>query len=87
MPEMDGPGFHVETDVLEAAAAGIAGSVADQERSPDPGAVRANAQTLRDRAGRAERAGDGLADIDTGAWTGPAAGAFRDRFSYEPNKW
>jgi hypothetical protein len=34
MPVMDGPGFHVEIEVLEAAGTGIAGSVADQERSP-----------------------------------------------------
>ena len=34
MPGMDGPGFHVEIDVLETASAGIAGSVADQRRSP-----------------------------------------------------
>jgi hypothetical protein len=40
MPVMDGPGFHVEIDVLEAAAAGIAGSVADQERSPLAGLDR-----------------------------------------------
>jgi hypothetical protein len=53
----------------------------------DPAAVRANAQALRERAGRAEGAGDGLADIDTGAWTGAAAEAFREKFSYEPNKW
>jgi hypothetical protein len=53
----------------------------------DPVAVRANAQALRERAGRAERAGDGLADIDTGSWTGAAAEAFREKFSYEPNKW
>ncbi|NMO52073.1 hypothetical protein HH310_12800 [Actinoplanes sp. TBRC 11911] len=30
---MDGPGFHVEVDVLEAAATGIAQSVADQRES------------------------------------------------------
>lgn len=33
------------------------------------------------------KAGDGLVDIDTGAWTGQAADDFRDKFSYEPNKW
>jgi hypothetical protein len=53
----------------------------------DPAAVGANAQLLQARAGHAEQAGEGLVDIDTGAWTGAAADAFRDKFSYEPNKW
>ena len=53
----------------------------------DPAAIRANAQLLQVRAGHAEQAGDGLVDIDTGAWTGAAADIFRDKFSYEPNKW
>lgn len=34
----------------------------------------------------AASAGDGLVNIGTGAWTGPAAEEFRDKFSYEPNK-
>jgi hypothetical protein len=53
----------------------------------DPSAIRENVQALRVRAGHAEKAGDGLVAIDTGAWEGPAAEAFRDKFSYEPNKW
>jgi uncharacterized protein YukE len=52
-----------------------------------PAAIRDNARILRGRAGHAEKAGDGLVGIDTGAWTGAAADAFRDRFSYEPGKW
>src|SRR4051812_40455822 len=53
----------------------------------DAVAVRANVGTLRARAASAESAGDGLIDIDTGAWVGKAGAAFRDKFSYEPNKW
>src|ERR687883_169339 len=53
----------------------------------DPAAIRGNAQVLQARSGHAEQAGDGLVGIDTGAWTGAAADAFRDKFSYEPNKW
>jgi hypothetical protein len=53
----------------------------------DPATIRGNAQALQARAGHAEEAGDGLAGIDTGAWTGAAADTFRDKFSYEPNKW
>ena len=32
-------------------------------------------------------AGEGLRRIDTGAWSGQAGDAFRDKFSYEPPKW
>jgi hypothetical protein len=53
----------------------------------DPAAIRANAEALRARSDHVEKAGDGLVDIDTGAWTGQAAEDFRDKFSYEPNKW
>ncbi|SNY04720.1 putative T7SS-secreted protein [Paractinoplanes atraurantiacus] len=53
----------------------------------DPAAVEGNVRALRDRAANAEKAGDGLVDIDTGAWTGEAGDAFREKFSYEPNKW
>ncbi|AGL14300.1 hypothetical protein L083_0790 [Actinoplanes sp. N902-109] len=49
--------------------------------------IRANARTFSERATRAEAAGDGLVDIDTGAWLGKAGEAFRDKFSYEPGKW
>ena len=53
----------------------------------NPGIVRANAKTLDARAASAESAGDGLIDIDTGAWQGKAGDAFRNKFSYEPTKW
>jgi hypothetical protein len=53
----------------------------------DPAAIRANAGALKTRSDHVEKAGDGLVNIDTGAWTGPAADDFRDKFSYEPNKW
>jgi uncharacterized protein YukE len=53
----------------------------------DPAAIRANAGALQARSDHVEKAGDGLVDIDTGAWTGQAAEDFRDKFSYEPNKW
>jgi hypothetical protein len=53
----------------------------------DPAAIRANAGALKTRSDHVEKAGDGLVNIDTGAWTGPAAEDFRDKFSYEPNKW
>jgi type VII secretion system ESX-1 substrate len=53
----------------------------------DPAAIRANAGTLKTTSDHVEKAGDGLVNIDTGAWTGPAAEDFRDKFSYEPNKW
>jgi uncharacterized protein YukE len=53
----------------------------------DPAAIRANAGALQARSDHVAKAGDGLVDIDTGAWTGQAAEDFRDKFSYEPNKW
>ncbi|MFI5931684.1 putative T7SS-secreted protein [Actinoplanes sp. NPDC051494] len=53
----------------------------------EPVTVRANVTTLRARSKNAESAGDGLIDIDTGAWQGKAGDGFRDKFSYEPNKW
>ncbi|HKS43682.1 MAG TPA: hypothetical protein VJT49_00945 [Amycolatopsis sp.] len=53
-----------------------------------PEAIEENARILRTRAGRAGDAADGLRAIDTGgAWQGPAARAFHDKFSYEPSKW
>ncbi|KAA9156455.1 hypothetical protein FPZ12_027600 [Amycolatopsis acidicola] len=52
-----------------------------------PEAIEENARVLRARADRAGRAGEGLQAIDTGAWDGPAAKAFHDKFSYEPGKW
>ena len=53
-----------------------------------PEAIEENARALRARAGRAGDAADGLRTIDTGgAWQGPAAQAFHDKFSYEPSKW
>jgi hypothetical protein len=53
----------------------------------DPDAIAANAVALRQRAADAGGAGDGLRSIDTGAWTGPAAERFHDKFSYEPGRW
>lgn len=52
-----------------------------------PEAIDENARVLRARGDRANWAGEGLLAIDTGAWEGPAAHAFRDKFSYEPAKW
>lgn len=52
-----------------------------------PEAIEENARVLRARADRAGRAAEGLQAIDTGAWEGPAATAFHDKFSYEPGKW
>lgn len=53
----------------------------------DPAAVEENARVLSARAGRAESAAQGLKALDTGSWTGLAASAFHDKFSYEPGKW
>src|SRR3954454_7587694 len=53
----------------------------------DPSAIRANSTALQTRSEHVEKVGDGLVDIDTGAWTGSAADDFRNKFSYEPNKW
>lgn len=52
-----------------------------------PEAVEDNARVLRARADRAGRASEGLQAIDTGAWQGPAAHTFHEKFSYEPAKW
>jgi hypothetical protein len=51
-----------------------------------PEAVEENVRALRTRADQAGRASEGLKAIDTGAWQGPAAHAFHDKFSYEPGK-
>ena len=52
-----------------------------------PDAVAENARVLRARAQAAGDAGDGLRSIDTGAWSGPAAQRFHEKFSYEPGRW
>lgn len=52
-----------------------------------PEAIEENARVLHARADRANWAGEGLQAIDTGAWEGPGAQAFHDKFSYEPGKW
>lgn len=52
-----------------------------------PEAIEENARVLEARGGLAGQAADGLKAIGTGAWEGPAARAFHDKFSYEPNKW
>ncbi|MGA5299545.1 putative T7SS-secreted protein [Nucisporomicrobium flavum] len=53
----------------------------------NPEALAGKADLLRDRAGEAGAAGDGLRRIDTGSWTGPAAQHFQDKFAYEPGRW
>ena len=53
----------------------------------DADAVADNARVLRARAQAAGDAGDGLRSIDTGAWYGPAAQRFHEKFSYEPGRW
>ena len=52
-----------------------------------PEAIDENVRVLRARGDRANQAGEGLLAIDTGAWQGPAAREFQDKFSYEPGKW
>jgi hypothetical protein len=52
-----------------------------------PEAIEENARVLNARGDLAGQAAEGLKAIDTGAWEGPAARAFHDKFSYEPNKW
>lgn len=52
-----------------------------------PEVIEENARVLGARAEDAGRAAEGLQAIDTGSWKGPAAGAFQDRFSYEPSRW
>ncbi|MCR3721190.1 MULTISPECIES: putative T7SS-secreted protein [Prauserella salsuginis group] len=53
----------------------------------NPEAIDKNVKILNARGKQAVNAAIGLRAIDTGAWTGPAANAFRDEFSYEPTKW
>ncbi|MDT8911267.1 putative T7SS-secreted protein [Amycolatopsis sp. PS_44_ISF1] len=52
-----------------------------------PEAIEENVRVLRTRADQAGRASEGLKAIDTGAWQGPAARTFHEKFSYEPGKW
>lgn len=52
-----------------------------------PEAIEENARVLRARADSADNAAQGLLAVDTGSWTGAAAQAFHDKFSYEPRKW
>ncbi|GAA2698586.1 putative T7SS-secreted protein [Actinoplanes palleronii] len=52
-----------------------------------PVTILADVGSLRVRAVSAESVGNGLIDIDTGAWTGRSGDTFREKFSYEPNKW
>ena len=52
-----------------------------------PEAIEENVIAIRGRGQSMIRAGEGLQRIDTGAWGGEAADAFRDKFSYEPPKW
>lgn len=53
----------------------------------NPETIEENIRVLRARGDEAEQAAEGLRAIDTGSWDGPAARAFHDKFSYEPNKW
>lgn len=52
-----------------------------------PEAIEQNVIVIRGRGESMIHAGEGLKRIDTGAWGGQAADAFRDKFSYEPPKW
>lgn len=52
-----------------------------------PEAIEENSRVLWARATQAADAAQGLRAIDTGAWEGPGAQAFHDKFSYEPGKW
>ncbi|CAM3783922.1 putative T7SS-secreted protein [Smaragdicoccus niigatensis] len=49
--------------------------------------IEENARVSRTRSEQAQRAGEGLLAIDAGSWTGAAASAFREKFSYEPARW
>lgn len=53
----------------------------------NPEAIEENVIAIRGRGQSMIRSGEGLQRIDTGAWGGEAADAFRDKFSYEPPKW
>jgi hypothetical protein len=53
----------------------------------NPEAIEDYVIAIRGRGQSMIRAGEGLRCIDTGAWGGEAADAFRDKFSYEPPKW
>jgi hypothetical protein len=53
----------------------------------DPDAVAGRADVLRDRAGQAGEAGEGLRRIDTGSWTGTAATRFQERLAPEKPSW
>lgn len=53
----------------------------------DPAAIEANIVAIRGRGEAMEDAANGLKRIDSGAWVGTAGEAFRDQFSYEPNRW
>ncbi|PXY21180.1 WXG100 family type VII secretion target [Prauserella muralis] len=52
-----------------------------------PEAIDDNVVAIRGRGRSLDQAGDDLKKIDSGAWTGDAADAFRDKFSYEPARW
>jgi hypothetical protein len=53
----------------------------------DAPVIAGNARELRARAKVTWDAGVGLRAIDTGAWSGPAAERFHEKFSYEPGRW
>lgn len=52
-----------------------------------PAAIENNVVAIHGRGRSMEQAGDNLKRIDSGAWQGEAADAFRDKFSYEPSRW
>lgn len=52
-----------------------------------PAAIEDNVVAIRGRGRSMEQAGDNLKQIDSGAWEGEAADAFREKFSYEPSRW
>lgn len=53
----------------------------------DPGALRTTITTLEEFGGALTAAGDGLAKLDDGGWTGQAADAFHEWFDGEPARW
>lgn len=52
-----------------------------------PEAIEENVVVLRGRHHTMDALADGLAATDSGAWTGPAGEAFREKFTYEPARW
>jgi hypothetical protein len=53
----------------------------------DPAAVRATARAYEAWSGRLNDGGDSIKRVDTEAWQGAAAEAFRDKHDGEPKRW